>query len=139
MDHKEAGATPTSGVRLHSAGMRSTLPRRAVLDLVLATSEHRTAEEVRSALTEQGIDLPRSSVNNILGRLAGAGLIMRVDTLPGAARFERDTSTHDHFWCITCRSAFNVPAQPIDTPRVEGRIAATAVTHLGECTSCCAV
>lgn len=126
----------TSNARLHDAGMRSTLPRRAVLETIMATTDHRSAEEVRRALEERGIDLPRSSINNILGALARAGLINRVETLPGPARFERDTSDHDHFWCVGCREASNVPAHRIKPPPVAGRVLATAITHLGECETC---
>ncbi len=126
----------TSNARLRDAGMRSTLPRRAVLETIMATPDHRSAEEVRRALEERGIDLGRSSINNILGTLAGAGLINRVETLPGPARFERDTSDHDHFWCVRCRRASNVSALLVHPPLVAGRVMATAITHLGECEAC---
>ena len=125
-------------LRLRQAGMRSTLPRRAVLETVGASAEHLTADEIGRALGDRGVELPRSSVNNILGRLASAGLIRRVDTLPGATRFERDTVNHHHFWCISCRRAFNVPAQPLETPPFVGRVNKSAVTHMGECTACVA-
>jgi Fe2+ or Zn2+ uptake regulation protein len=126
----------TSNARLHDAGMRSTLPRRAVLETIMATPDHRSAEEVRRALEDRGIDLGRSSINNILGTLAGAHLINRVETLPGPARFERDTSDHDHFWCARCRRASNVPARRTTPPPVAGRVLATAITLLGECDAC---
>jgi Fe2+ or Zn2+ uptake regulation protein len=126
----------TSNARLHNAGMRSTLPRRAVLETIMATPDHRSADEVRRALEERGIDLPRSSINNILGAFAGAGLINRVETLPGPARFERDTSDHDHFWCVRCRRASNVPAPRIKPPPVAGRVLVTAITYQGECETC---
>jgi Fe2+ or Zn2+ uptake regulation protein len=129
-------ATTDSSVRLHDAGMRSTLPRRAVLDTIASTAEHSSADEVRRALAGRGIDLPRSSVNNILGRLATAGLIRRVDTVPGPTRFERDTSDHDHFWCGTCRLIANVPAREVTPPRLPGRLTTTAVTYVGECRAC---
>jgi Fur family peroxide stress response transcriptional regulator len=125
-----------SGVRLHQAGMRSTLPRRAILDAVMATEAHRSAEEVRRALADQGIELPRSSVNNVLGRLAAAGLIGRVDTLPGPTRFERDASLHHHFWCTGCRLVADVPAREVDMPPLPGRLIRTAVTYMGTCTAC---
>lgn len=125
-------------LRLRQAGMRSTLPRRAVLEAIAASAEHLTADEIGRTLVDRGVQLPRSSVNNILGRLALAGLIGRVDTLPGATRFERDTVAHHHFWCTSCRRAFNVPAQPLEPPTVAGRVETSAVTYGGKCTACVA-
>lgn len=136
MAQRAAVPEDVSNMRLHDAGMRSTLPRRAVLDTITATSEHRTAEEIRRALAERGIALPRSSVNNILTALARAGLIGRTDTLPGPTRFERDPSYHHHFWCTACRRVSDVPARRLTPPRVPGRVVATAITYMGECESC---
>ena len=133
MSQRPATFEEGSSVLLHNAGMRSTLPRRVVLETIAATPEHRSAEEI---LTERGIALPRSSVNNILTALARAGLIGRVDTLPGPIRFERDPSHHDHFWCTVCRRASNVPARRLVPPEAPGRVVATAITYLGECDGC---
>ena len=125
------------GALLHSAGLRTTLPRRAVLAAVRAEVGHATAEEMRRALRARGIDLPRSSVNNVLDRLAEAGLIGRVDTLPGPARFESETSPHDHFQCRMCKAITNVAKTTIEsTPQLPGSLTQPATTYFGICHGC---
>jgi Fur family peroxide stress response transcriptional regulator len=125
------------GDRLHRAGLRTTLPRRAVFAAVEAESGHATAEEIRRTLRTRGIDLPRSSVNNVLDRLSQAGLIGRVDTVPGPARFEAETSPHDHFHCRVCKAIINVGPTRIESPpRLPGSPTQVATTYLGTCHGC---
>jgi Fe2+ or Zn2+ uptake regulation protein len=107
-----------------------------VYEVVSTAKEHLSAEEVRQVLTHRGIALPRSSVNNVLGTLAAAGLIGRVDTLPGPARFESDSTDHDHFWCDGCRLVANVSGDRGSLPPVPGTVTSTAVTYLGRCDAC---
>ncbi len=116
--------------------MRATLPRRAVYEVVSTAGEHLSAEEVRQELIRRQIALPRSSVNNVLGTLAAAALIGRVDTLPGPTRFEHDTGAHDHFWCVGCRLVVNVPRYGGVIPPLPGALIRTAVTYLGRCDDC---
>lgn len=116
--------------------MRATLPRRAVYEVVSTASGHLSAEEVRQELTRRRIALPRSSVNNVLGTLAAAGLVGRVETLPGPARFELDSVDHDHFWCTGCRLVANVPSRRRIVPPLPGTLTRTAVTYLGRCDAC---
>lgn len=121
---------------LRRAGMRATLPRRAILDAVRSRDRHWSVEDVRHELVTRHIDLPRSSVNNVLGNLAATGLVRRVETLPGATRFERNVAEHDHFWCVTCRSATDVARARIGAVTLPGPASALAVTYFGQCATC---
>ena len=121
---------------LRSAGMRATLPRRAILEMIQEGEHHWSAEEVRQNLTERNLPLPRSSVNNVLGSLASAGLIGRVDTLPGPARFEAETAQHDHFWCARCRSVINVQRADVPPVALPGSSERVAITYVGHCNGC---
>ncbi len=121
---------------LRGAGMRATLPRRAVLEMIREDATHWSVDDIRHGLVTRGITLPRSSVNNVLGSLTKGGLISRVDTLPGPTRFEADATPHDHFWCATCRSVANVrrvKVPKIDLPGVADRL---AITYVGQCDAC---
>jgi Fe2+ or Zn2+ uptake regulation protein len=123
---------------LRDAGLRVTLPRRAVLSLIIASEEHLTAEQVRDALSRQGVGLPRSSINNILGNLARRGVVGRVATLPGPARFEADCSAHDHYWCSGCGLIVNVPSRRRRSaiPPLPGTVTVETTTYIGECRHC---
>ena len=121
--------------RLRGAGLRVTLPRLAVLDLMDSTEEHLSADVVRTRLAEAGVDLQRSSVFNVLARLSEAGLLRRVE-LGGPTRFERQGDEHGHFQCNSCGAIENVAATDVPVPPVAGRIDATFVVHRGLCKAC---
>lgn len=124
--------------RLRDAGLRVTLPRRAVLSLIIATEEHLTAEQVRNALSRRGVDLPRSSINNILGNLARRGVVGRVATLPGPVRFEAVSGVHDHYLCSGCGLIVNVPSRPRGgaISPLPGTVTGETTTYIGECVDC---
>jgi Fe2+ or Zn2+ uptake regulation protein len=125
------------GARLRDAGLRVTLPRRAVLGLITASDEHLTAEQVRGALSRQGVDLPRSSINNILGNLAHRGMIGRVVAVPGPVRFEADSSVHDHYSCSDCGLIANVPSRRRSAvPPLPGTVQVETTTYIGKCRDC---
>lgn len=128
----------SADVVLRKAGMRATLPRRTILDIVRGGERHQSVEDVRHELGSAGLELPRSSVNNVLGTLAAAGLISRIDTLPGATRFERNVAIHDHFWCVTCRTASDVARAEMKPVALPGHATGLAVTYVGQCAGCSA-
>lgn len=135
--HTNVIASPLPAAeRLRIAGLRSTLPRRTVLDLLGDTRDHLSADAIVRELHMRGLDLGRSSVNKILRDLADHGLARRVDTIPGAARYETNLEPHDHFWCRSCRKAFDVTLASPGPVEVPGRIDETSTTHLGICSDC---
>ena len=116
-----------------------TLPRQAVLGLITGSSEHLTADQVRHQLSLRGIDLPRSSINNILGKLARNGLIGRTETLPGPVRFEAEPGEHDHYWCSRCGLTTNLPSRPREAaPPLPGSVTNETTVYMGECDACAA-
>lgn len=134
------GGTAATGVSdataaLRDAGLRVTLPRLAVLDVILATEDHLAADEIRERLEAADVNLPRSSVFNILSQLAKAGLLRRLE-LGGPARFERDSGAHDHFRCTSCGLVENVGAAELTQPAIDGRIDSASVLYVGVCEAC---
>lgn len=80
-----------------------------------------------------GVDLPRSSVVNILKSLSTAGLIRSVATLPGSVRYEASTEAHDHFHCVECGRITDVDAVEAPEPAVPGTVDRREITYLGRC------
>jgi Fe2+ or Zn2+ uptake regulation protein len=136
-DARPADEPLDDAARLRGAGLRVTLPRLAVLRTVGSSSEHVAADEIRALLASGGIELQRSSVFNVLGTLAEAGLIRRVD-LGGPTRFEPIGPTHDHFVCRSCRHIHNVAPADLPVPEVPGTVTATEVVYRGLCDGCAA-
>jgi len=95
---------------LKSAGIKPSYPRVRVLDYLLGTKSHPTAEEVFSHLVEDIPTLSRTTVHSTLHLLADAGLA-RVVTVDGnQKRFDADVANHAHFRCRVCHRVYDFPA-----------------------------
>jgi len=79
-----------------------TKQREVVLQVILATEQHPTANEVfdRAKSLLPGISF--ATVYNSLRFLKEAGHITEISFGNGAARFDRITSRHDHAICSKC-------------------------------------
>lgn len=89
---------------LKSVGLKATLPRRLVLDLVRASSErHLSAEDVYRLLLKQGSDVGLATVYRVLSQLESAGLLSRNVFESGKALYEvNEGGDHDHLVCLGC-------------------------------------
>lgn len=89
---------------LKKAGLKVTLPRRRILEL-LESSENRhvTAEEVYQHLKEAGEDVSVATVYRVLTQFETAGLVIRHKFEDGHSVYELDQGQHhDHILCIKC-------------------------------------
>lgn len=87
---------------LKSAGLKVTLPRLSVLEILeRADPHHLSAEDVYKALLENGSDIGLATVYRVLTQFEAAGLVMRHHFDGGQAMFELDTGDdHDHIVCL---------------------------------------
>lgn len=93
---------PDAAVRLSAAGLRSTAPRRAVLD-TLSRGGHLDASDVFQSLKH---DLPGTSLQAVyivLSALTEVGLLRKIESGGGPARYEaRIGDNHHHLVCRSC-------------------------------------
>lgn len=87
---------------LKSAGLKVTLPRLSVLEILeQADPHHLSAEDVYKALLENGNDIALATVYRVLTQFESAGLVTRHHFAGGQAVFELDTGDdHDHIICV---------------------------------------
>ena len=87
---------------LKSAGLKVTLPRQSVLEVLeRADPHHLSAEEVYRALLDNGTDIGLATVYRVLTQFESAGLVTRHHFDGGQAVFELDTGdNHDHIVCV---------------------------------------
>jgi len=94
-----------SSKELKEAGLKATLPRLKILD-ILESSEggrHMSAEEVYMALKGQEEDVGLATVYRVLTQFAQAGLVTRHNFEGGHAVFElNEGKHHDHILCVKC-------------------------------------
>ncbi len=89
---------------LKSAGLKATLPRIKILEIMEGSkSAHLSAEDVYKALLAGGEDIGLATVYRVLTQFEAAGLVMRHRFEDGHAVFELNTGEHhDHIVCIEC-------------------------------------
>lgn len=79
-----------------------TKQRQAVLDVVRASEEHLTANEIYEAARRLLPTISLASVYNSLRYLADEGLIGEITFGKSASRYDRMTERHDHAVCSCC-------------------------------------
>lgn len=89
---------------LRKAGLKVTLPRLKVLEILEQTAQrHMSAEDVYKALLEMDEEIGLATVYRVLTQFEGAGLVSRLSIEGGHAVFELvDGSHHDHLLCVSC-------------------------------------
>jgi len=92
----------TSTTELKNAGLKVTLPRLSILEILEdAEQHHLSAEDVYKALLSKGSDIALATVYRVLTQFETAGLVTRHHFDGGQAIFELDTGdNHDHIVCV---------------------------------------
>ncbi len=89
---------------LRKAGLKVTLPRVKILDILEQSSNrHHSAEDVYKALLETGEEIGLATVYRVLTQFEAAGLVKRHHFEGGHSVFELNQGTHhDHILCVKC-------------------------------------
>ena len=89
---------------LRKAGLKVTLPRVKILDLLEGSgARHMSAEDVYKVLLESGEDIGLATVYRVLTQFESAGLVKRHHFEGGHSVFEMDQGDHhDHILCVKC-------------------------------------
>ena len=133
-----------SDAALRARGLRRTGPRRVILEVLLGTESHPTAEWVHRLVRRRLPSVSLGTVYRNLRLLVAEGLAAEI---PGPnARFDANMDAHHHFTCVRCGRIVDVDG-PLAEPQAEAlrvRIAARtglAITHhriefFGRCPGC---
>lgn len=128
--------------RLKGAGLRSTAPRRAVLE-ALTPGGHLDAAELYERVKRELPDTTLQTMYVVLGALTETGLVRKIEPAGSAARYEaRVGDNHHHLLCTSCGHledvACAVGAAPCLTPSEhhDFEIHTAEVTFLGLCPTC---
>lgn len=125
---------------LAEAGLRSTPQRYAVMEFLMRTPVHATAEEVFEAVNRLDPRSSRATIYNNLRSLVEARLVREVVADSRAARFEAHIEKHHHFICDQCGTVEDIPWFDVP-PRDRRTIGARTVrdcelTLRGLCENC---
>ncbi len=89
-----------------------TRQRSLILEIVNASYNHPTAEEIYMQALERMPGMVRATVYNNLNALVDAGQIIRLHTSDGADRYDRAEHPHGHLVCECCGEI-----QDVELPR----------------------
>ena len=92
------------GKDLRKAGLKVTLPRLKILEILeSSTTRHLSAEDIYRTLLDGNEDIGLATVYRVLTQFEAAGLVTRHHFEDGMAVFELNQGTHhDHIVCLDC-------------------------------------
>ncbi len=115
---------PLEAIDLKKAGLKATLPRIRILQILEASAEsHLSAEDVYKTLLEAGEEVGLATVYRVLTQFESAGLVMRHNFDSGHSVFELDRGEHhDHMVCVESGKVIEFHNEDIE--RLQQEIAA---------------
>lgn len=89
---------------LKKAGLKITIPRRKILEIMEKAKEHHlSAEDIYRVLMESGEEIGLATVYRVLTQFEEAGLVSKHHFEGGQSVFELDHGIHhDHLVCVKC-------------------------------------
>ncbi len=89
---------------LKQAGLKITLPRMKILEILEQSEEHHlSAEDIYKVLIDSGEDIGLATIYRVLTQFEAASLVNRHHFESGQAVFELNKGGHhDHLICVKC-------------------------------------
>jgi Fur family ferric uptake transcriptional regulator len=134
----------SNGPRAAGAGVRATRQRGAIIELLDAVEEFRSAQDLHDELRRRGENIGLTTVYRTLQTLAATDQIDMVRTDNGESVYRRCAAPHHHHHlvCRECGSAVEVSGREVEAWAAEVAAAHgfTDVTHtielFGTCADC---
>ncbi len=99
--------------RLKERGLRTTRPRRAILDIFQRKRRHLTARNIHRAVREAHPDVGLASIYRTLELFCDIGVVSKHDFGESQARYELahgpQEAHHHHLICKECNKAIDYP------------------------------
>lgn len=84
-----------------------TKQRALIYDIINASSDHLTADEVYKKMKEYMPNAVLATVYNNLNVLVASGMVRKIPMPDGVARYDK-TIPHDHLVCDKCGKVFDI-------------------------------
>ena len=81
--------------------------RQEILDFLIESYDHPTAEEVYKEVKERGSTASKGTVYRNLNFLVEKGIIEKVSMSNGADRYDYKKTPHNHAICVKCNKVFD--------------------------------
>ncbi len=105
--------------KLKKAGFKITPQRTAILEYLLASDTHPSAEKIFTELRKTYPNLSRNTVYEALDSFERQRLIFDIIDKDGIRRYDAHTYPHIHLICLDCGAIIDVP---YDDRRILGKV-----------------
>ena len=101
---------------LRKAGLKITLPRLKILEILeSASNRHLSAEDIYKDLLDSGEEIGLATVYRVLTQFEAAGLVTRHNFEGGHSVFELDDGEHhDHMVCVETGEVIEFTSEEIE-------------------------
>ena len=104
--------------RLKSQGVLPTAQRLRIAALLLASTQHLTAEQILCRLREGGMRVSKATVYNTLNLFAAKGVIRQLAVDGDRAWFDSNTAPHYHFQDLETGALTDLAPQEVGFDRL---------------------
>jgi len=111
--------------RCHARGLAVTPQRLAVIQALLASENHPSADDICAAVRRSHPHVSLATVHRILEQFCEVGEARKVTQLHDLARYDGNVEAHHHVLCVRCRRVQDIEIPEVDK-LLEGR------TRLGQ-------
>ena len=116
--------------RCRDGGLAVTPQRLAIIEALLATTDHPRAESVFAAVRKQHPHISLATVHRTLETLCRIGEARKVTTLHDSARYDGDLAPHHHVIFVRCRRIRDVEIAGLERV-IDGHAALEGFQPLG--------
>ncbi len=88
-------------------GLKITPQRCAIYKEICGANDHPSAEDVYESIHKEYPNISYDTVNRTLLTFADVGLVDIVKGQSGPRRFDPNTESHHHIYCVDCREIFD--------------------------------
>jgi Fur family peroxide stress response transcriptional regulator len=128
--------------KLKTTGVRMTPPRQAILEYLLSSMSHPTADEIYKALEKDFPNMSVATIYNNLRLFKEAGLVRELTYGDASSRFDANMSDHYHIICRRCGKITDFKYPPLVEVEEEAakktgfRVDSHRMEVYGLCTDC---
>jgi Fur family transcriptional regulator, peroxide stress response regulator len=128
--------------QLRRSRFRATGQRLAVMQVLMESRSHPSAEEIYQTLKRSHTTMPRATVYKTLQLLSNMGALLAIETGTGGQRFDGHLHPHHHAICNKCGRVFDIDFHiyPIDLGKKDilanFKVQGIKVTFTGICHIC---
>lgn len=107
---------------LRKQGERLTIQRRAVIEVLCASGDHLTVQDIQSRLAAQGTVLTEATVYRIVQWLKDRGAVAQTDLGQSGVVYQAiGCELHHHLVCLRCGRVIDIEDQVMDALREQLR------------------